>query len=110
LTICLRTAHVRLRAERGFGRQIRFVERYVPSLPPVDGNRDQLVQVFLNLVKTAAGAVSREGGEIRLSTQYTHGLSVRVANSRERVELQIMVQVQDNGPGVAAVMAGHLFD
>ena len=110
VNIYLVLEHVRRLAESGFGRQVRFIERYDPSLPAVDGNRDQLVQVFLNLVKNAAEAVPREGGEIRLSTQYTHGLSLRVANSRERVELPIMVQVQDNGPGVGDDMAGHLFD
>jgi two-component system, NtrC family, nitrogen regulation sensor histidine kinase GlnL len=110
VNIYLVLEHVRRLAESGFGRAIRFDERYDPSLPSVDGNRDQLVQVFLNLVKNAAEAVPREGGEIRLSTQYTHGLSVRVANSRERLELPIMVQVQDNGPGVGDDMVGHLFD
>ena len=93
VNIYLVLEHVRRLAQSGFGRQVRFVERYDPSLPAVDGNRDQLVQVFLNLVKNAVEAVPRDGGEIRLSTQYTHGLSLRVANSRERVELPIMVQV-----------------
>ena len=110
VNIYLVLERVRRLAESGFGRGIRFEERYDPSLPHVDGNRDQLVQVFLNLVKNAAEAVPREGGEIRLSTQYTHGLSVRVANSRERLELPIMIQVQDNGPGVGDDMVGHLFD
>jgi two-component system nitrogen regulation sensor histidine kinase GlnL len=110
VNIYLVLEHVRRLAASGFARQVRFVERYDPSLPHVDGNRDQLVQVFLNLIKNAAEAVPRERGEIRLSTQYIHGLSVRVANSRERVELPIMVQIQDNGPGVGNDMAGHLFD
>ena len=110
VNIYLVLEHVRRLAESGFGRGVRFLERYDPSLPSVDGNRDQLVQVFLNLTKNAAEAVPRDGGEIRLSTQYTHGLSVRVASSRERVELPIMVQVQDNGPGIAEDMMGHLFD
>ena len=101
---------VRRLAESGFGRHVRFVERYDPSLPEVDGDRDTLVQVFLNLVKNAAEAVPREGGEITLSTQYTHGLWLRVPSSRERVELPITVQVQDNGPGVGEDVVGHLFD
>ena len=45
-------------AQTGFAAHIRFVEKYDPSLPPVLGNRDQLVQVFLNLVKNAAEAVA----------------------------------------------------
>jgi two-component system nitrogen regulation sensor histidine kinase GlnL len=56
---------VRRLAENGFARDARFIERYDPSLPPVDGNLDQLVQVFLNLVKNAAEAAP---GEIVLST------------------------------------------
>jgi len=102
--------HVRRLTESGFGRKLRLEADYDPSLPEVDGDRDQLVQVFLNLVKNAAEAVPADGGQIRLSTQYTHGLSVRLANSTERVELPITVQIQDNGPGIAAEIAGHLFE
>jgi two-component system nitrogen regulation sensor histidine kinase GlnL len=97
-------------SDSGFGRQVSIVERYDPSLPEVDGDHDLLVQVFLNLIKNAAEAVPAEGGEIRLSTQYTHGLSMRVANSRERVELPILVEVRDNGPGVSEEMVPHLFE
>ena len=52
-------------AQSGFARNVRFVEDYDPSLPPVLGNRDQLIQVFLNLVKNAAEAIAgTSGGEI----------------------------------------------
>ncbi len=102
--------HVRRLAESGFARKVGFIVHYDPSLPEVDGDRDQLVQVFLNLVKNAAEAVPKDGGEIRLSTQYTHGLWVRIANSSERVELPITVQIEDNGPGVSEEIVGHLFE
>ncbi len=101
---------VRRLAESGFARKVRFVEQYDPSLPDVDGDRDLLVQVFLNLVKNAAEAVPAQGGEIRLVTQFQHGVRLRLPNSRERVELPITVQVQDNGPGVSPEVAGHLFE
>ncbi|MGI9418680.1 MAG: two-component system sensor histidine kinase NtrB [Geminicoccaceae bacterium] len=101
---------VRRLAETGFARRIRFVERYDPSLPEVDGDRDQLVQVFLNLIKNAAEAAPADDGEIILTTQYHQGLSIRVPNSRERVELPITVRVQDNGPGVSADVAQHIFE
>ncbi len=45
--------HVKRLAQTGFARHIKIVEDYDPSLPPVLGNRDQLIQVFLNLVKNA---------------------------------------------------------
>src|SRR5476649_468799 len=49
--------HVKRLAQSGFARHIKFVEEYDPSLPPVFANRDQLVQVFLNLVKNAAESI-----------------------------------------------------
>ena len=50
--------HVRKLAQSGFAPHVRFQENYDPSLPPVWGNRDQLVQVILNLVKNAAEAAT----------------------------------------------------
>src|SRR6478672_2676593 len=61
--------HVKRLAQSGFARHIKFVETYDPSLPPVNANRDQLVQVFLNLVKNAAEAIGPEAndGEIQIT-------------------------------------------
>ena len=50
--------HVRLLAQSGLRRRHPVSEAYDPSLPPVWGNRDQLVQVVLNLVKNAAEAIA----------------------------------------------------
>ena len=102
--------HVRRLAESGFGSKVGFVEQYDPSLPEVDGDRDQLVQVFLNLIKNAAEAVPAEEGEIIITTQYHHGLAIRVPNSRESVQLPITVRIQDNGLGIGADVAGHIFE
>ncbi|WP_300298169.1 ATP-binding protein [Ferrovibrio sp.] len=102
---------VRKVAQAGFGKHIRFVERYDPSLPPVYGNRDQLVQVFLNLVKNAAEAIGDDtGGEIVLTTAYRHGVRLAVRGSRDRLHLPLEVSVQDNGPGVPEEIRPHLFD
>src|SRR3954449_147987 len=49
--------HVKHLAQSGFGRHIHFVENYDPSLPPVMGNRDQLVPGFLNPANNAAEAI-----------------------------------------------------
>src|SRR6186713_1202055 len=58
-------------AQTGFARGIKFVEVYDPSLPPVHANRDQLVQVFLNLVKNAAEAIGDQAdGQIELTTAF----------------------------------------
>ncbi|MCG8695358.1 MAG: ATP-binding protein, partial [Minwuiales bacterium] len=101
---------VRQLAQAGFGRHVRFIEHYDPSLPPVHGNRDQLVQVFLNLVKNAAEAAPESGGEIRLSTAYRHGVRLAIPGSKDRVRLALEVSVADNGPGVPEDLRPYLFD
>lgn len=102
--------HVRRVAQSGFARNIRFIERYDPSLPPVLGNRDQLIQVFLNLVKNAAEACPPQGGEIVLGTAYQHGVRLAVPGSDTRVHLPLLVRVQDNGDGIPDDLRAHLFD
>lgn len=102
--------HVRRLSENGFGKGISYVERYDPSLPPVHGNQDQLIQVFLNLVKNASEAISGEGGEIVLSTGYQPGVHVRVPGLEKRLQLPLVVTVRDNGPGVPEDLQPHLFD
>src|SRR5829696_2953047 len=104
--------HVKHLAQSGFARHIQFVETYDPSLPPVMGNRDQLVQVFLNLVKNAAEAIGTDasGGEIVLATAFRTGIRLQVPGSRERVSLPIEMTVRDNGPGVPLDLLGELFD
>ena len=101
---------VRQVAQSGFAKNVRFQEIYDPSIPPVLGNFDQLVQVFLNLIKNAAEAAPASGGEITLSTAFRHGLRLAVPGSRERMKLPIEIGVQDNGPGVAEEMRPYLFD
>ena len=104
--------HVKAIAKAGFGRDIKITENYDPSLPPVYANRDQLVQVFLNLVKNAAEAVSSEPleGEIMLTTAYRPGIRLSVAGSREKISLPLEFCVIDNGPGVPADLLPNLFD
>ena len=98
-------------ARNGFASRIRVVEDYDPSLPPVFGNRDQLVQVFLNLVKNAAEAIGREpGGEIRLSTAFRPGIRLSVPGTQDRVSLPLEFCVHDNGSGVADDLLPILFD
>jgi two-component system nitrogen regulation sensor histidine kinase GlnL len=104
--------HVKRLAQSGFARHIRFVENYDPSLPPVHGNRDQLVQVVLNLVKNAAEAIGRDApdGEIVLATAFRTGVRLQIPGSRDRVGLPIELSVCDNGPGVPGELVPNLFE
>ncbi|WP_416896863.1 MAG: two-component system sensor histidine kinase NtrB [Minwuia sp.] len=97
-------------AESGFGKSVRFIENYDPSLPMVLGNQDQLIQVFMNLVKNGCEAAPDGKGEITLSTAYRHGVRLAVPGSAERVELPLEVTIADNGPGVPEDLRQHMFD
>ncbi len=98
-------------ASNGFAQRIKINEVYDPSLPPVYANRDQLVQIFLNLVKNAAEAIGNmPKGEITLTTAFRPGIWVKVAGSHERVSLPLEFCVNDNGPGVADDLLPILFD
>jgi two-component system, NtrC family, nitrogen regulation sensor histidine kinase GlnL len=95
----------------GFGRNIKFVETYDPSLPPVLANRDQFIQVFLNLVKNAVEAIGDNGdGQIELTTAFRPGVRLQVPGSKTRVSLPLEFCVKDNGNGVPADLLPHLFD
>ncbi|HEV8680057.1 MAG TPA: ATP-binding protein [Stellaceae bacterium] len=101
---------VRRIAQSGFARHVRISEEYDPSLPPVHGDRDLLLQVFLNLVKNAAEAAPEVGGEMLLTTGYRHGLSLATPGGDGRRHLPLLVSVADNGSGIPDDLKPHLFD
>ncbi|TNE65859.1 MAG: two-component sensor histidine kinase [Alphaproteobacteria bacterium] len=100
--------HVLNVAVAGFGAKCTFRPRFDPSLPPVVGNFDRLIQVFLNLIKNAVEAAGPTA-DISVNTAYRHGIWLRGANG-ERIRLPIEVTVHDNGPGIPDHLKGHLFD
>jgi two-component system, NtrC family, nitrogen regulation sensor histidine kinase GlnL len=103
--------HVKAIARNGFAKRIKILEDYDPSLPPVFANRDQLIQVFLNLVKNAAEAIGSDPqGEIVLSTAFRPGIRVSVPGTQDRVSLPLEFCVRDNGSGVSEDILPILFD
>lgn len=65
-----------------------------PDLPPLVGVRDQLVQVFLNLILNAIDAIDRDG-KIELEVQ--------------RLPTGVEVIIRDTGCGISADQAERLF-
>jgi two-component system nitrogen regulation sensor histidine kinase GlnL len=103
--------HVKRLAQSGVARQMKFIEEYDPSLPPVLANRDQLVQVFLNLIKNAAESIGEtQGGEIVLSTAFRPGVRLSLPGAKARISLPLEICIKDNGPGVPDELMPHLFD
>lgn len=103
--------HVCAIAENGFAKDVQIIKKYDPSLPPVFANRDQLIQVFLNLVKNACEAAEDSGQpEITITSAYRPGVRIAAAGSTERVALPMEFCIIDNGKGVSEDIQPLLFD
>lgn len=90
--------------------EVMIRERYDPSLPPVRGDMDQLIQAFLNIAKNAAEALAGQpDGEIAITTSYRPGVRFRSAASGA-ARAQLEVQFIDNGPGLDPEVADRLFE
>lgn len=103
---------VRALAANGVADGLALRESYDPSLPPTWGDEDQLIQIFLNLVKNAAEAAHARGdgrGEISITTAYRHGVRVRAAKGQDLRGAPLEVKVQDNGLGVPDHLRESLF-
>lgn len=103
--------HVRRLVESGWGDQVSIAVDYDPSLPPLSGNRDLLIQVFLNLAKNAVEAMEgQDDASLTFSTAFRPGVRMQIPGATERVDLPLEVSITDNGPGIPADIADHLFD
>ena len=92
----------------GFAAHMTIVEDYDPSLPATYADSDQLMQVFLNLIKNAAEAAKGKG-TIRLRTFYDQSLRVRRKDGTS-ARLPLTIEVQDDGPGIPPDLAGDIFE
>jgi two-component system nitrogen regulation sensor histidine kinase GlnL len=89
---------------------VKFRERYDPSLPAIFGDHDQLIQAFLNIGKNAVEAVSQQNdAEVTIVTAYRSGVRYR-ASASASARPQLEVQFIDNGPGVPTQVAERLFE
>ena len=95
----------------GFAAGLTIVEDYDPSLPPTWADPDQLMQVFLNLIKNAAEAIGRggTGGTIRLHSFYDLSLRLRRKDGTGAA-LPLQIEIIDDGPGIPPEIAGEIFE
>jgi two-component system nitrogen regulation sensor histidine kinase GlnL len=93
----------------GFGARMRIIEDYDPSLPHALGDKDQLLQVILNLLKNASEAAGDQGGTIRLHSYYEHSFRMRRSDGTGQ-SLPLQIEVIDDGPGLPEGIRADIFE
>jgi two-component system nitrogen regulation sensor histidine kinase GlnL len=95
----------------GFAAHMSIIDDFDPSLPPTMADPDQLMQVFLNLIKNAAEAAHRVGhaGTIRLRSYYDPSLRLRRKNGTDAT-LPLKIEIIDDGPGIPPEIAAEIFE
>jgi PAS domain S-box-containing protein len=99
-----------LTEERARAGRVTVVRRYDPSLPPILGDEDRLVQVFHNLIGNAMDAMG-EGGTLTLATRVSLDplfgrMDVGGGGPRTMVEAQVI----DEGTGIPVAARARIFD
>lgn len=102
--------HVIKLAKNGFGKHVHFVELYDPSLPKTIGDKNALIQVFLNLIKNACEAVPLKGGHVSVTTSYRQGVRIAAPNKNEILDLPLEICIIDNGLGIPDEIKSDIFD
>ena len=90
-------------------RQVTIVRRYDPSLPPILGDEDRLVQVFHNLVRNAVEAMA-DGGQLTLATRVSLNPLFGKVDLGGGQRTMVEAQVIDEGPGIPAAVRARIFD
>ena len=92
-----------------YGAHLTIRRHYDPSLPPVNGHRDLLIQAFINLIKNASEATDKDG-ELIIKTSYSQGQRLSLAASDGGSHVPVQVDLIDNGCGIPDDIRDHLFD
>ena len=91
-----------VRAETGIS--ISINKDYDPSIPPMTGDLDQLIQAFLNILRNGARAAS-SNGQIGIRTRILRQFTIGTVKHRH----VISVELSDNGPGIPEEMQEKIF-
>lgn len=84
------------------------------DLPDIDGGRNQLFKVFMNIVKNAVEAIGKRPGKIVLAARKYEMSQEVLVGYRSSTTLKpgvgVLFTVSDNGPGIRPEILKRLFD
>lgn len=91
--------------------KVQIVEEFDPSLPPVLGNADGLVQVLINLISNAREACKESSNpQVKIQTRFVSGFVMNAIRLGRSIRLPIQLRVSDNGPGIDPAIRDHIFE
>ena len=88
---------------------MHFTKQYDPSLPHTFVDGDQMLQVFLNLMRNASEASNKKKGLLTVRTFYDTALRLRRADGTGAA-LPLQVEIEDDGPGLPDEIASNIFE
>ena len=99
--------HIRTLLQAEVGDAVHFERDYDPSLPELMGDRSQLIQAVLNVVRNGVQATAAMEGkrEITLRTRVQRQFTI----GSRRYRLVCRIDIMDNGPGVPEDIRDSLF-
>ncbi len=98
-----------LTQELAAGHGVTILRRYDPSLPPILGDEDRLIQVFHNLVRNAIEAMPG-GGRLTLTTRLSMNPVFAKVDLGTGMRSMVKVEVTDEGEGIPEGSRGKIFD
>jgi two-component system nitrogen regulation sensor histidine kinase GlnL len=100
---------VRLVMLSEFPRGLTIERDYDASVPEFRGDREQLIQALLNVVRNAAEALEGRiaAGDARITLRTRVARQVTIARARHRLALDL--HVIDNGPGIPDELKDRIF-
>ena len=100
---------VRTVIQAEFPRGLTIVRDYDASMPDCRGDKEQLIQALLNIVRNAAQAledqVAAQSAQIVLRTRVSRHVTI----GRRHVKLALDLHVIDNGPGIPDELRDRVF-
>ncbi len=94
----------------GFAANMTILEDYDPSLPQTWADPDQLMQVFLNLIKNASEAAGPQAAARSGCTRSTICRCACAARTGLGKAVPLQIEVIDDGPGIKPEIASDIFE
>ena len=101
--------HAMSLAGSSFGKGRSISHEFDPSLPMASGDRDLLIQCFINLIKNACEA-TEINGTIVVKTSFNLGARFALGKDQEMAASPLIVEITDNGAGIPENIRAHVFD